>query len=406
MVWTVFGLLLGVAAVWAEELPPDVAALSQAMQIEDEVERLRALEAFVKQYPQSEQLTGVMYLLASLYHARGDIDSEVAIWRALVEREPKDPQPLNALAWLYASRGERLEEAEQLAVRALELVKGMGPGDKPSPEISDADFAEMLRRTRGNIEDTLGYVYYRQGKHEEALPHMEAAVEALPDSAEIVLHYAEVLRALGRSADALAAARLAGVAGEAYDSLRALHRELYVEVKGSAEGYEQELERLRAAAEEAKRKEIVASMVAEPSPDFKAEALKGGEIAKEQFAGKVAILNFWATWCGPCRKELPYFEKAYKKLGGRDDLVFLAVSTDAEETRGQVPGFIEKGGYTFPVAYGQAMAEAFGVTAIPTLIILGKDGKVVLRRTGFDPSIEMDRMLEWVLAALEERAGE
>jgi thiol-disulfide isomerase/thioredoxin len=112
------------------------------------------------------------------------------------------------------------------------------------------------------------------------------------------------------------------------------------------------------------------------APAFKLPKLKGGELSLEQFRGKVVLVDFWATWCGPCREEMPTFEKLHKELGDKD-VVILAV--DVGEGAEVVSDYIDKGKYTFPVllAEGTATTAAYSVNAYPTLVSIDREGKVV-----------------------------
>ena len=95
------------------------------------------------------------------------------------------------------------------------------------------------------------------------------------------------------------------------------------------------------------------------------------------YKGKVILLNFWATWCPPCRAEMPTIEKLYQALKNEPNFVFLAV--DAHEKPDQVKSFIKKNGYSFPVLLdttGEADAE-YSVQAIPTTYLIDRSGHVL-----------------------------
>lgn len=116
--------------------------------------------------------------------------------------------------------------------------------------------------------------------------------------------------------------------------------------------------------------------------DFTATTLAGKSVKLSDYKGKVIFLNFWATWCPPCRAEMPTIEKLWKKLKNNKDFVWLAV--DAQEKPDVVQAFIQKNGYTFPVLLdttGQGGAE-YGVQAIPTTYVIDKTGHVLGGRAG------------------------
>jgi thiol-disulfide isomerase/thioredoxin len=116
---------------------------------------------------------------------------------------------------------------------------------------------------------------------------------------------------------------------------------------------------------------------------FRLTKLDGSPLEMSSLRGKIIVINFWATWCGPCRTELPLFEKTIDKYRNDSDVVFLAVTTD--EDRKQVPEFIRENKYKLPVAFADGLDAHFDVTGIPTTIILDRKGAVSFKIRGFNP---------------------
>ncbi len=121
------------------------------------------------------------------------------------------------------------------------------------------------------------------------------------------------------------------------------------------------------------------------SEDFSLEALDGKKVSLSSFKGKVVLLSFWATWCGPCKQEMPAMEKLYQKLKGRG---FEVVAVDMMEDRATVAAFVKTSGYTFPVLLdttGEVGGNGlYAARAIPTNYIVDKAGKIVGRKIGID----------------------
>jgi thiol-disulfide isomerase/thioredoxin len=99
--------------------------------------------------------------------------------------------------------------------------------------------------------------------------------------------------------------------------------------------------------------------------------------------GKVVVMDFWATWCGPCRVQRPLYEQVKKKFAGRDDLVFLAISADEE--RDLVKPFLEAAKWNSKVYFEDGLAQTLRVSSIPTTIVFDKRGNLAGRMNGFDP---------------------
>ncbi|TFH21384.1 MAG: TlpA family protein disulfide reductase [Myxococcales bacterium] len=118
--------------------------------------------------------------------------------------------------------------------------------------------------------------------------------------------------------------------------------------------------------------------------------------------GKIVLLNFWATWCRPCREEMPLLERLHREFGaeGAAGVEFIGASTDAESTRSRIPAAIEESGITFDVWVGAATPdmERFEIgTGLPATAILDRDGSVAFRILGpVDEDLLRDR-IGWLL---------
>ncbi len=113
------------------------------------------------------------------------------------------------------------------------------------------------------------------------------------------------------------------------------------------------------------------------APGFCLENVKGERVELKNFKGKVVFINFWATWCGPCKEEMPSMEALYQKFKERG-FVFLAISVDYEEKK-KVKEYIDKHHYTFPVLIDSKCLtlDLYGVKGIPTTILIDKKGRMV-----------------------------
>lgn len=120
-----------------------------------------------------------------------------------------------------------------------------------------------------------------------------------------------------------------------------------------------------------------AELVGMTAPDFSLQSNQGGEIRLSDLKGKVVMLNLWATWCPPCRDEMPSMETLHQQLKG-ENFVMLAVNIE-ENGPEVVPGFLKQNPHSFPVLYDtkRTVQELYGVDKFPETFVIGKNGKVL-----------------------------
>lgn len=136
------------------------------------------------------------------------------------------------------------------------------------------------------------------------------------------------------------------------------------------------------------------------APDFSVKMFGGDTVTLSALRGKVVLLNFWATWCPPCREELTRVQKdLIDRFAGRD-FVFLPISRG--ETYETVAAFREKTGYTFPMGLDpdQAVYDKYASNYIPRNFLIGKDGKIVEATVGYEPE-EFDSLIRTIEKTLE-----
>jgi peroxiredoxin len=134
-----------------------------------------------------------------------------------------------------------------------------------------------------------------------------------------------------------------------------------------------------------------------PAPDFTLKDAEGRDVSLSDYQGKVVLLNFWATWCGPCKIEMPWFVDFQRKYKDRGFSV-IAVSLDDEGWEIVRP-FTDKFELNFPVVVGSdEMADQFGgVAALPTTFIIDKEGRIVNSHMGLVGRGEYEEDIEALL---------
>lgn len=120
-----------------------------------------------------------------------------------------------------------------------------------------------------------------------------------------------------------------------------------------------------------------------PAPDFTVYDEAGNEVRLSDYLGKPVVVNFWASWCGPCRMEMPEFQEKHLELGG--EVQFLMINmTGGRETVETARDFIAGQGYTFPVLYDTEgdVAVTYGAYALPTTYFIDAEGYAIAQARG------------------------
>lgn len=116
--------------------------------------------------------------------------------------------------------------------------------------------------------------------------------------------------------------------------------------------------------------------------DFIVKDLQGNKINFDQYKGKVVFLNLWATWCSPCRAEMPGIQKLYDKMD-HDQIIFVMLSIDKDVNKDKVIKFINDRSFSFPAFMPSGyLSNQLNVPSIPTTFVISKEGKIVVKEVG------------------------
>lgn len=137
------------------------------------------------------------------------------------------------------------------------------------------------------------------------------------------------------------------------------------------------------------------------APDFTVTDGGGNRVSTADLSGKPVILNFWATWCPPCRSELPAFDKLYRQYGNEVSFMMIDLTDGYRETVEGVKKFISENGYTFPVYYDTegSAAEAYNVSSIPFTVAVGRNGNIVGTHLGAMSEAALEKLIKTVKEA-------
>ena len=264
----------------------------------------------------------------------------------------------------------------------------------------------------------LAQVYSNQGKHQEVLELLEKAIALNPANApRFSSTYYKALENAGRKLEALQQLEIIYKSGNF--AQKAKMKELYSSLNGSDKGYDAYLTRLDKDVVKSIQDHIAQYATNKAVPNFELLNLKGEKVSLESLKGKTLVLDFWATWCGPCINSFPAMKAAQEMYANDKDVQFLFINTWERDKnyKENVASFISKNNYPFEVLYddqkdpetGKILAEKLGINGIPAKFIIDKNGIIRYSLTGSSPDIdyiklEMKELIEATKKAADKKS--
>lgn len=132
-----------------------------------------------------------------------------------------------------------------------------------------------------------------------------------------------------------------------------------------------------------------ASSISGKAADFTLKSRSGENLKLSDFRGQVVMLNFWASWCGPCRQEMPILESLYKRYG---KLGFTILGVNVEQDSSKANSYLRDVKVSFPILYdtSNTTSKLFNVTAMPTTVMIDRNGNMRYIHHGYKPGYEKD----------------
>ncbi|MGB4704708.1 MAG: redoxin domain-containing protein [Candidatus Saccharicenans sp.] len=273
--------------------------------------------------------------------------------------------------------------------------------DEEWREEMEENFAAMMLSLKGNL-------LYKQGKLSEAVDSLRQAYEVSKgNQSGIAIDYARFL--LENKNGQLAREILEATAGKGFtgQELMDLLKQAYVATTGSDSGWEEYKNKILNISVESLRSELKKKMVERPAPPFELKDLSGRAVKLADYKGKVVVLDFWATWCGPCLASFPGMKSLVEEFKNDPSVTFVFVNTWQDEPNKEqvVREFLEKNEYPFYVLMDteNRVVADYGVSGIPTKFVIDPAGKIRFVSIGFEG--DTDKMIQEVKLMIELARG-
>lgn len=362
------------------------------------------IRRYAERFPSSPNALKMYTDLVAYYLQQGNGDAALATVNSYpvppgVTSSPP-PALLNMLAVTMVRQDSLLKLAQQYIEWAIRALETENLEAKPR-YVGTCEYRWQQRELRGICHDTWGYVLYRMGRLEDAIDAFRQCERILGPfaSGDMLEHLSEALMATGQREESLAIARRAIATGRAIGPT--VMR--FFQSSTDTVTMKAEYESLRKQARPAKMRRLRQEMLWQSLLDMQFRrndgttfllgdavltGLDGRQITLRQLKGRAVVLDFWATWCGPCRVSMPYMQKLYEKYRSTSDVEILLVNCweRVDDRAEHVRKFLASNpSYTFPVVLDtrDEVVSGFGITGIPTKFYLDRDGIVQFKEVGF-----------------------
>lgn len=364
----------------------------------DRAALVRNLEAFLKKYPDTSQKLPIYRAIVEATLQLQDYPKATEYAERSVALSPQDVS-MALVAIQLLERGSDAAGWKRAVSYASRIMEELSKSEikEKSPRVSAEDWEAEKRRDNASLLIIRGRLYQKLNNLADARKDFEASYALVPGAAAAE-KLGEVAEAEKKPDEAIREYALAfALADDSKNSssrreLRQKLGNVWRLAHGSEDGLgDYLLHAFDDAAAASRSKKVKHNENAKELYDFVLRKIADdSKLPLKELKGKVLVLNFWTTWCGPCQAMEPHFDKAAANFLGNTDVKFFAVNCDEDESL--VTPFLEEMKPHTEMLYSDGLDRMLNVESFPTTVILDREGKIAYRASGFDEST-VDREL-------------